>query len=364
MGRALGHPNVMVLLLLGALAGGCSVGDVEDQEQQRTAPEGDSAASPARQDVADASGCRPESPSRDERPVVEITAVEYAFQDVPESISPGTELCLYNAGDEMHDMAVHYAADETAPTDELVPPQHPQVGVVSAPPDAYGLALKPQSGMVEPLILEDPGRYLLYSVIGEGTDAAAFSEFLAASEEAGELVGEPPFGAGEPDFFKGMVADLTVEGEVPTAAADPNLVLQVLERDGRFDTLHDLLVNEAPPHFEGFMQDSNWNLTLLAPTDEALAAQPEAVMEQLRSDPGLLTQVLDYHIVADYLPIEEIEAGTLPTVGGVGPLPVTVDGDTVAFDGVQVAEANIEASNAIVHAIDDLLVPSGVQLAE
>lgn len=44
---------------------------------------------------------------------------------------------------------------------------------------------------------------------------------------------------GEPNFMKGMVADLVVTGE-----PEGGLVLDVLHEDGWFDTLHGLLLDE------------------------------------------------------------------------------------------------------------------------
>lgn len=52
------------------------------------------------------------------------------------------------------------------------------------------------------------------------------------------------------------------------------------------------------------MSDPNWNLTLLAPTDEAFAALPDGVLAALREDPTTWTRVLDEHHAVDSVLIE------------------------------------------------------------
>jgi hypothetical protein len=199
---------------------------------------------------------------------------------------------------------------------------------------------------------------MLYSTMNEGSDPDAWREFLAATEEAGGGdLGPPPFGPGEEDFMKGMVADLVVIGE-----DDSGNVLDALRDDGRFDTLYDLLVNVAPPHFEGYMSSPGWNLTLLAPTDDAFEGLPEGVLDNLRADPDTLSRVLDYHVVLSYVRTEDIATGEVETVYGF--LEVTAENGAIQFGEAHVIEANIEASNGIIHAIDALLVPDNIDLED
>lgn len=82
-------------------------------------------------------------------------------------------------------------------------------------------------------------------------------------------------------------------------------MLDVLNADGRFDTVHELLVDDAPAHVEGSMTGPDWNLTLLAPTDEAFEALPDGALDVLRDAPDTLTYVLDEHILLSMLPAEK-----------------------------------------------------------
>lgn len=82
-------------------------------------------------------------------------------------------------------------------------------------------------------------------------------------------------------------------------------MLDVLNADGRFDTVHELLVDDSPAHFEGSMTGRDWNLTLLPPTDEAFEALPDGALDVLRDDRDTLTYVLDVHILLSMLPAEK-----------------------------------------------------------
>ena len=137
-------------------------------------------------------------------------------------------------------------------------------------------------------------------------------------------------------------------------------MLDVLDADERFDTVHDLLVDDAPPHFEAFLTNPSWNLTLLAPTDDAFAALPDGVLDALRRDSDTLTLVLDQHILLDYLPAQDVIEGEVEAV--VGSVEASVDDGTIRFDDATVVEADIEASNGIIHAVDTVLVPDSVDL--
>jgi len=298
--------------------------------------------------------------------VVEVTAVEYAFQGVPDTVPAGTELRLFNAGEEMHDLNVFFVGDESAPVEELVPPEGSHVGVIAALPGEYGLSMVVPGGggplRVAPVVLERPGRYMLYSTMNEGSDPDQWRDFLEQNEEAGADRGvRPPFGSGEPDFLKGMVADVIVTGE--DSGVDSGVdVLDVLRSDGRFDTVHDLLVNAAPPQFEGYMTSPSWGLTFLAPTDEALAALPDGVLDSLRSDPETLTRVLDLHVVLSHLRSDEFTTTELETV--LGPLDAVVEGGTIRVGDATIVAPDIAASNGIIHGIDSLLIPPGMKLAD
>ncbi len=96
--------------------------------------------------------------------------------------------------------------------------------------------------------------------------------------------------------------------------------------------------------------------TVFAPTDEAFAKLPEDQLAAILADKELLTSILTYHVVSGKVMAEE--------VSGMDSAP-TVQGQTVAIDaasGVKINDANvvqadIVASNGVIHVIDTVLVP-------
>ncbi|SFD32578.1 fasciclin domain-containing protein [Tropicimonas isoalkanivorans] len=101
--------------------------------------------------------------------------------------------------------------------------------------------------------------------------------------------------------------------------------------------------------------------TVFAPTDEAFAALPAGTVESLL-EPGnkdQLVSILTYHVVPAKVMSEELAGQTVSatTVNG-GKLMID------ARDGVKVNEANvvqadIEASNGVIHVVDAVILPEG-----
>ena len=107
--------------------------------------------------------------------------------------------------------------------------------------------------------------------------------------------------------------------------------------------------------------------TLFAPTDAAFEALPAGAIDALlepenRDD---LVAILSYHVVPgthDAAALSEMagagigeEPATLETAGGKS--LVVDDRVGLSIDGAAVVEADIEASNGVVHAIDTVLLP-------
>ena len=97
--------------------------------------------------------------------------------------------------------------------------------------------------------------------------------------------------------------------------------------------------------------------TVFAPTDEAFAALPEGMLDELLADTETLTQILLYHVAGDVVMAEQVvtldEAETLQ--GSKVAIEV-VDGN-VFVNEAQVTSTDIEASNGVIHVIDAVLVP-------
>lgn len=105
--------------------------------------------------------------------------------------------------------------------------------------------------------------------------------------------------------------------------------------------------------------------TVFAPTDEAFAALPEGTLDTLLQPENqeTLTQILTYHVIPAEVMAADVTAGEVETVAG-SPLDVTVDDATgdVMVNGANVVQTDISASNGVIHAIDEVLLPPDVEL--
>lgn len=96
--------------------------------------------------------------------------------------------------------------------------------------------------------------------------------------------------------------------------------------------------------------------TVFAPTNDAFAKLPDAVLDAVHADPELLATVLTYHVVAGELSLADLQEGELMTVAGV-PLEITRNGDTVSVNGYEIVAGDVAATNGVIHVMDQVLVP-------
>jgi uncharacterized surface protein with fasciclin (FAS1) repeats len=102
--------------------------------------------------------------------------------------------------------------------------------------------------------------------------------------------------------------------------------------------------------------------TVFAPTDEAFAAVPAETLEALLADSDALTEVLTYHVVPGKVLAADVTTGDVDTVAGL-PLALTAEGGAVTVGGANVVAADVEASNGVIHVIDQVLLPEGLEIA-
>ena len=100
--------------------------------------------------------------------------------------------------------------------------------------------------------------------------------------------------------------------------------------------------------------------TVFAPTNAAFSSLPPGVLSYLLSNKTALTQVLTYHVVSGKLLASDvISQSSLKTLQGES-LPVTVSGSTVSIGIATITDANIQASNGVIHVINAVLIPGGI----
>ncbi len=144
-------------------------------------------------------------------------------------------------------------------------------------------------------------------------------------------------------------------------ATDGDTVADVVANEENFSTLAqaleaaelaDVLATAGP-------------VTVFAPTNEAFEALPEGTLDELLlpANQDLLRQVLSYHVVQQEVTTANATTGEVPTAAG-SPLALQVDASTgtVTVNNVEVTEADIPASNGVIHAVDEVILPPDLAL--
>jgi transforming growth factor-beta-induced protein len=101
--------------------------------------------------------------------------------------------------------------------------------------------------------------------------------------------------------------------------------------------------------------------TVFAPTDEAFAKLPAGTVESLLKPENRdqLKSILLYHVVEGRVYSDDaIEARKAKTLEGTK-VKITESKGKVMINGATVVSANIDASNGVIHVIDQVILPSG-----
>jgi uncharacterized surface protein with fasciclin (FAS1) repeats len=138
----------------------------------------------------------------------------------------------------------------------------------------------------------------------------------------------------------------------------PGTIVDVAVGAGSFDTL------VAAVQAAGLVDalSSEGPFTVLAPTDDAFAALPDGLVECLLipENEEALTSILTYHVIEGQVMSTDLTDGEVPTLQGE---TVTVDlSDGVMFNDVSVVQADVMASNGVIHAVDGVLVPPSIDV--
>lgn len=131
-------------------------------------------------------------------------------------------------------------------------------------------------------------------------------------------------------------------------------IVDVASSEGSFNTFTQAV--EAAGLTETLSQDGSY--TVFAPTDEAFNQLPEGTLEQLLQPENqeLLSQILTYHVVPQAVTSAEIQPGEVSTVEGT-PVNIQVSDGSVMVNEAMVTQPDIEASNGVIHAIDQVMLP-------
>jgi len=101
-------------------------------------------------------------------------------------------------------------------------------------------------------------------------------------------------------------------------------------------------------------------MTVFAPTDEAFAALPPGTVESLLKpeNQAQLQAVLLYHVVPGKVMSGDLQPGSVDaeTLEG-STVEITVAGGGVTVNGANVIQADVDASNGVIHVIDAVILP-------
>jgi uncharacterized surface protein with fasciclin (FAS1) repeats len=96
--------------------------------------------------------------------------------------------------------------------------------------------------------------------------------------------------------------------------------------------------------------------TVFAPSDEAFKAVPAGTLQALASDKELLKSVLTFHVLPGTLNSADVKNGNAKTVQGAN-VALSKSGSFITVEDAVVTQADVPASNGVVHVIDRVLMP-------
>lgn len=96
--------------------------------------------------------------------------------------------------------------------------------------------------------------------------------------------------------------------------------------------------------------------TVFAPSDEAFKAVPAKTMAELAANKELLRSVLTYHVLAAKLSSADAKNGDVKTVQGAN-VALAKAGSFVTVEEALVTQADVAATNGVIHVIDKVLMP-------
>ncbi len=134
-------------------------------------------------------------------------------------------------------------------------------------------------------------------------------------------------------------------------------VVEVAASAGTFTTLTELL--EAAD-LVGVLQTGG-PYTVFAPTDEAFAKLPDGMLDKLMKERNKdkLVELLSYHVVPGKYTAEEVVAReNFQTINShFIDIDIETNGNVRVDDKATIIATDVEASNGVIHVIDEVLIP-------
>ena len=101
--------------------------------------------------------------------------------------------------------------------------------------------------------------------------------------------------------------------------------------------------------------DGDW--TVFAPTDVAVAALPDAVVDYVLANPDALAGILTYHVASGFVTSDMLSDGMSVTMLNGETATITFDNGSVFINDAEIIIVDLIAENGVVHVIDAVIVP-------
>jgi len=150
----------------------------------------------------------------------------------------------------------------------------------------------------------------------------------------------------------------TAAAATTTTVADLDPVTGIVANDSQFSTLSGLIDDAGLTE----TLSGEGPFTVFGPTNEAFEALGADVTGALAREPELLASVLAHHVTEGSVLSTALSDGTIEMLDDTSIDVDLSDGVTLTSGDstATVTEADLEASNGVVHAIDQVLIPDGL----
>jgi uncharacterized surface protein with fasciclin (FAS1) repeats len=96
--------------------------------------------------------------------------------------------------------------------------------------------------------------------------------------------------------------------------------------------------------------------TVFAPSNDAFKAVPAKTLDELAANPEKLKAVLTYHVVPGKLVAADVKNSNVKSLNGAV-LALSKAGTFVTVESAAVTDADLLATNGVVHVVDTVLLP-------
>merc|ERR1711997_38819 len=155
-----------------------------------------------------------------------------------------------------------------------------------------------------------------------------------------------------------VIDNVILPAAVPEVRQPAQDVVDVAVNAGSFKTLvkivSDLDLVDTLKNFEA--------VTVFAPSDEAFAKLPAGTLESL--SPEAAKEIILRHVILAKVPASAVKSGSIRTIGGetIDLVKTNAGGVQINYKGntANVVAADVEASNGVIHVIDNVILPATV----